>query len=129
MMKNILFVLIAALTVFAAAAKKNNAKIAFKTEVHDFGYVQESKGDVSYDFEFSNVGTEPLIVLNARASCGCTVPEYPRNPIKPGEKGVIKVTFRTAHQAGHFDKNVTVKTNTEIKRLRIKGNVIPSVVK
>ena len=131
-MRNILLFIVAALLLVAmpAEAKKTKgAKIEFATKVHDFGFVQESKGNVSYGFEFKNVGNAPLIIVNASASCGCTKPEYPRNPIKPGQTGVIKVTFRTKHQSGPFEKSVTVKTNNQIERIRIKGNVIPAAIK
>ena len=108
--------------------KKVKAKaIAMFTEKnHDFGYIKEEKGAVSHDFEFENVGDEPLIILSATASCGCTRPEYPTNPIKPGKKGKIKVTFSPIGRPGPFRKEIRVKTNGRNKmvRLHIEGSVI-----
>ena len=108
--------------------KKVKAKaIAMFTEKnHDFGYIKEEKGAVSHDFEFENVGDEPLIILSATASCGCTRPEYPTKPIKPGKKGKIKVTFSPIGRPGPFRKEIRVKTNGRNKmvRLHIEGSVI-----
>ena len=108
--------------------KKVKAKaIAMFTEKnHDFGYIKEEKGAVSHDFEFENVGDEPLIMLSATASCGCTRPEYPTKPIKPGKKGKIKVTFSPIGRPGPFRKEIRVKTNGRNKmvRLHIEGSVI-----
>ena len=108
--------------------KKVKAKaIAMFTEKnHDFGYIKEEKGAVSHDFEFENVGDEPLIILSATASCGCTRPEYPTKPIKPGKKGKIKVTFSPIGRPGPFRTEISVKTNGRNKmvRLHIEGSVI-----
>ena len=108
--------------------KKVKAKaIAMFTEKnHDFGYIKEEKGAVSHDFEFENVGDEPLLILSATASCGCTRPEYPTKPIKPGKKGKIKVTFSPIGRPGPFRKEIRVKTNGRNKmvRLHIEGSVI-----
>ena len=108
--------------------KKVKAKaIAMFTEKnHDFGYIKEEKGAVSHDFEFENVGDEPLIILSATASCGCTRREYPTKPIKPGKKGKIKVTFSPIGRPGPFRKEIRVKTNGRNKmvRLHIEGSVI-----
>ena len=108
--------------------KKVKAKaIAMFTEKnHDFGYIKEEKGAVSHDFEFENVGDEPLIILSATASCGCTRPEYPTKPIKPGKKGKIKVTFSPIGRPGPFRKEIRVKTNGRNKmvRVHIEGSVI-----
>ena len=98
----------------------------FTEKNHDFGYIKEEKGAVSHDFEFENVGDEPLIILSATASCGCTRPEYPTKPIKPGKKGKIKVTFSPIGRPGPFRKEIRVKTNGRNKmvRLHIEGSVI-----
>ena len=108
--------------------KKVKAKaIAMFTEKnHDFGYIKEEKGAVSHDFEFENVGDEPLIILSATASCGCTRPDYPTKPIKPGKKGKIKVTYSPIGRPGPFRKEIRVKTNGRNKmvRLHIEGSVI-----
>ena len=94
----------------------------FKHEVHDFGQVKD--GDkAEYVFEFKNTGKEPIIIQNAYASCGCTVPTWSKEPIKPGKKGEIKVVYNTVNRPGPIDKQVTVQSNVGTKVLRITGNV------
>ena len=126
-MKKILVILLIIMSVagMANAKSKKGAEITFKVTTHDFGYIQEKNGPVSYDFKFENTGDAPLIIVSANASCGCTKPSYPKKPIAPGEAGIIKVTFKPTHRPGAFNKVVTVNTNAKSKHLRIKGNVIP----
>ena len=79
---------------------------------------------VSCSFAFTNTGTAPLIIHQAFASCGCTVPTYTKEPIKPGERGSIDVTYNGKDKfPGHFQKNITVRTNAvnEVVRLTIEG--------
>lgn len=104
---------------------KEKAEIRFASRIHDFGYVKETAGNVSHEFEFENTGDAPLIIISVRRSCGCTLPTYPKKPIAPGEKGKIGVTYIPTGRQGPFDKAVTVKTNAGNVHLRIKGNVIP----
>jgi len=96
-----------------SAASAANAPVAkFEKESHDFGKIKE--GDkVSYDFKFTNTGKSPLIITNARATCGCTTPTWPKAPVKPGESGVISVTFNSAGKSGLQDKQITVTANTQ----------------
>jgi hypothetical protein len=96
-----------------SAATVANAPVAkFEKESHDFGKIKE--GDkVSYDFKFTNTGKSPLIITNARATCGCTTPTWPKAPVKPGESGVISVTFNSAGKSGLQDKQITVTANTQ----------------
>jgi hypothetical protein len=83
----------------------------FETPSHDFGKIKQ--GDkVSYDFKFANTGKSPLIITDAVATCGCTTPLWPHTPIKPGENGVIKVTFNSAGKTGLQDKQITITANT-----------------
>jgi hypothetical protein len=83
----------------------------FEKETHDFGKIVT--GDkVTYDFKFTNNGKSPLIIKDAIASCGCTKPEWPTTPIKPGETGVIKVTFSSVGKMGLQDKQITITANT-----------------
>ena len=99
--------------------------INFEEEFHDFGEVQE--GDVvEHTFVFTNEGDGPLIISNAEGSCGCTVPDWPRRPIAPGQKGQIKVSFNSTGRAGRQDKRVTLTTNAvpQSKVLNITSNVI-----
>lgn len=106
--------------------EKKQAEIKFEKTVHNFGSFPESSPKVSCIFEFTNIGTMPLVINQAIASCGCTVPEYPKAPIKPGEKGQIKVTYNGAGKfPGHFKKSITVRTNgaVEMTRLYVEGNM------
>lgn len=103
--------------------------MTFETDVHDFGSL-EYAGNGTYEFKFKNTGKEPLIISDAKGSCGCTVPTYPKNvPIKPGESQVIKVTYDTK-RPGNFTKTVTIHSNakTPEKTLTIKGHVAAAVV-
>lgn len=114
----------------AAKLDKNAPKFEFKGgETHDFGNLTDQK-DGEYVFQFKNVGKTPLIITNASASCGCTVPEFPKEPILPGKTGQIKVTYHTAGKSGPFDKTVFIMSNAtsdkERYELHIKGSVTPS---
>jgi hypothetical protein len=99
--------------------------ITFEEEFHDFGEIQE--GQVAeHTFVFTNEGSGPLIISNASGSCGCTVPEWPRQPIAPGQKGQIKVSFNSSNRAGRQDKRVTLTTNAvpQTRVLNITSTVI-----
>ena len=102
------------------------AEIKFDKLTHDFGIFSEKNPVVTYTFTYTNVGEQALIINQAIASCGCTVPEYTKEPIKPGEKGEIKVTYNgTGKFPGHFKKSITVRTNgaVEMTRLYIEGEM------
>ncbi|MBK8805877.1 MAG: DUF1573 domain-containing protein [Bacteroidales bacterium] len=101
----------------------SNAEIAFETLVHDYGKV-EFGADGSCEFKFKNTGTDPLVLNNVQSTCGCTVPEWPRNPIAPGQSASIKVVYNTK-RSGVFTKGITVMSNakTATVRLTIKGEV------
>lgn len=102
--------------------------VKFLDEVHDFGNV-DLNSENAYSFEFKNTGTEPLNIENARGSCGCTVPNWPREAIMPGETGTIDVVYRpNKGQAGHpQEKTVTITANTEPANtiVKIKAFVNP----
>lgn len=109
---------------FAMAQKQ--AEIKFEKLTHDFGKFSEKNPVVTCTFAFQNVGEQNLIINQAIASCGCTVPEYTKTPIKPGEKGEIKVTYNGSGKfPGHFKKSITVRTNgvVEMTRLYIEGEM------
>lgn len=120
-----LFVMLAALA--AAAASKGKAEALFKEKTYSFGEIPEKGGKVTHEFEFVNSGDSNLLIVDATAECGCTRPEYPQAPVAPGKKGVIKVTYNPLGRPGSFDKSVTVKTNGNPRkiRLKIKGYVKP----
>lgn len=96
----------------------------FKDTLHDFGNMQEGE-TAMYDFEFTNNGKDPLIINNASGSCGCTVADYPRQPIQPGEGGKIRVRFNSAEKIGHQEKSVSISANSNrgLHTLYIKGFV------
>lgn len=93
--------------------------------VFDFGKISEGEV-VEFSYRFKNVGQEALIVSNASASCGCTVPEKPEAPIKPGETGFIKVKFNSEGRVGVAHKTVTVQSNAvpAFPELLLKGEVL-----
>lgn len=105
-------------------AQVAGAEVSFDKEVHDYGTVKQG-GNGECEFKFTNTGTEPLIISDAKGSCGCTVPEWPKTPIKPGETASIKVKYDTK-RVGPINKTVTVTSNATTeptKTLRIKGTV------
>jgi hypothetical protein len=87
-----------------------SAVISFERSEYDFGTVNAGE-KVSYDYKFTNTGKTPLIISQAVASCGCTVPEYPKEPISPGMSGVIKVVFDSAGKFGKQNKAITITSN------------------
>lgn len=101
----------------------NAPDLTFEKEEHDFGTIEKG-GNGTYEFVFTNTGKEPLIISNAKGSCGCTVPSWPKDPIAPGAKGSIKVTYDT-QRVGSFVKTVTITSNakTQNKVIKIKGKV------
>ena len=126
----LLFTLAGSLTATAqdatAPAKEDNPnapEITFETDVHDYGTIKQG-ADGNCEFKFKNTGKEPLIISNAKGSCGCTVPTYPKEPIMKGQTGVIKVHYDTK-RVGAFTKTVTLNSNakTDTKTLTIKGVV------
>ena len=97
----------------------------FKKEEHDFGILIDGE-KVSYSFSFTNSGNAPLIISNAKGSCGCTVPNYPKEPIAPGATASIDVTFDSKGRTGKQSKAVTITANTNPNRkvIRINSEVI-----
>ncbi|MFV0237274.1 MAG: DUF1573 domain-containing protein [Flavobacteriales bacterium] len=105
--------------------QSKKTKIAFDKEIHDFGSIPY-ENQVETTFKIKNVGENPLIILKAEASCGCTVPEKPTQPILPGEEGDLKVAFKP-NKEGVVSKKVTLTTNTEAGKefVTVKANVAP----
>ena len=122
-----LFVIALMLTCgLTVAFAQKPAEIKFDKLTHDFGTFSEKSPVVTCVFTYTNVGEEPLVINQAIASCGCTVPEYTKTPVKHGEKGEIKVTYNgTGKFPGHFKKSITVRTNgaVEMTRLYIEGDM------
>jgi hypothetical protein len=94
-------------------------QFTFVEEEHDFGLLVDGE-KVSYSFVFTNTGDAPLIISNAKGSCGCTVPNWPKNPIAPGETGNIDVSFNSSGRKGIQNKAVTLTANTNPNRKVIK---------
>lgn len=112
-----------AMVTFAAG----EAEIKFEKTSHDFGTFSESSPKVTCVFKFTNTGDKLLVIHQAIASCGCTVPQYPKEPIKPDEGGEIIVTYDGAGKfPGHFKKSITLRTNAkqEIVRLYVEGDMV-----
>lgn len=101
-------------------------KIEFRRLSHDFGTFNEDKTFVYHDFKFKNTGDTPLLIINAKSSCSCSVPEYTKAPIAPGAEGVISVKYSAIGRPGAFNKAIKIITNAENAEtnLIIKGNVI-----
>ena len=104
---------------------KDPTTVQLIDSIYDFGKVAEGE-IVEYSYRFKNTGTNPLVVTNVSASCGCTVPEKPEAPIKPGEIGFIKVKFNSENRPGEVHKTVTVTSNANpaFQELSLKGEVI-----
>lgn len=96
----------------------------FEKEVHDFGKIVQGE-KVAYSFKFKNTGEGDLIITSAKGSCGCTVPEWPKAPVGPGEDGVIDVVFNSDGKSGQQNKKITIVANTvpNTKVLAINGMV------
>ena len=129
MKKSIFLLTILSLFTFALQAQENQAAVSdsiiFDKLVYDYGTIKQG-ADGNSEFKFTNKGKAPLILSNVQASCGCTVPEWPKEPILPGKTGSIKVKYNT-NTVGAFNKSITVKSNAinPTVVLQIKGNVIP----
>ncbi|MBS1779512.1 MAG: DUF1573 domain-containing protein [Bacteroidetes bacterium] len=109
----------------AAAAPASSLKpenLQFNEEIHDFGTVAEG-GDINFNFVFKNTGKEPIIVQSVNVSCGCTSPSWSKDPVLPGKKGTIPVTYHTQGRVGQFNKPITVMSNAGTKVITIKGTV------
>lgn len=125
-MKKLILITMLLLSGITFAVAQKQAEIRFEKLTHSFGKFSAKSPVVSTVFSFTNVGEQPLVINQAVASCGCTVPEYTKEPIKPGEKGEIKVTYNgTGKFPGHFKKSITVRTNgvVEMTRLYIEGDM------
>lgn len=106
------------------AQAQSNAEFKFERETYDFGKIPQGN-PVTYEFKFTNAGSEPIIISKVESTCGCTVPKFTTDPVKPGESGSISVTFNAAAVAP-FSKSVTIRSNTKtpVKVLYIKGEVV-----
>jgi len=92
-------------------ALKNTTTVQMIDSIYNFGTITQDE-KVEYSYKFKNTGNNPLVVFEAHASCGCTVPEKPEKPILPGETGYLKVVFNSAGKKGHTEKEINVSANT-----------------
>ena len=107
--------------------QKDKGEMKFEKTRHNFGVFSQDTAVVTYDFIFTNVGKSPLIIHEASASCGCTVPEYTLEPIMPGKTGKISVTYNgKGRRPGVFRKSITIHNNGKQSpvRLYIEGEMI-----
>lgn len=125
-MRKIIMTTLLLMLTFTFATAQKQAEIKFDTKSYNFGTFSEKNAIQRCVFTFTNVGDAPLVINQAVASCGCTVPQYTKAPIAPGEKGTIEVTYNGAGKIpGHFKKSITVRTNgvTEMTRLYVEGDM------
>jgi len=122
-----LFILI---TLLQSAIAQSLADIQFEKMDYNFGKIKEEAGPANYNFKFTNTGKIPLIIQGVQASCGCTTPEWSKEPILPGETGFIKVAYNPERRPGIFTKSITVNANVQKSPivLTISGDVIPKAL-
>jgi hypothetical protein len=108
-----------------ASAQLYKSTVRFNEEIHDFGIVDINGGNVSHEFTFVNTGKMPFIISGVKASCGCTTPEWTKEPVIPGQTGSINVRFNPKGRPGPFAKSITIRSNAERQPivLKIKGTV------
>ena len=110
----------------AASTTTASAEPEFKFEVEEYNFGTVKQGEkVEHEFRFTNAGTEPLIISNVQSTCGCTVPDWPKEPIQKGETAGIKVVFNSAGKTGLQNRPITIFSNakTSPKVVHLKGNV------
>ena len=115
-----IFLLLMMLASLVAYAQQEQPEIKFDKTVHNFGTFSEKTPVQTAVFAFTNIGKAPLIINQAIASCGCTIPSYTKEPIMPGEKGTVKVTYNGKGKfPGHFKKSITIRTNGKVEMVRL----------
>jgi hypothetical protein len=126
-MKRLFFILLLAIFGLNAESQIATTKLRLSATEHDFGTFKEEAGRQTFDFIVTNAGTEPLVIQNVVASCGCTTPEWTKQPIPAGAKGKVTAIYDPKDRPGQFSKTLQVFTNTkpEVTVLVIKGEVIP----
>jgi hypothetical protein len=129
-MKNRVYIIFCLVILFSfylstsTAQEQKGAEIKFDKLVHDYGNIYQNDNGTTV-FEFTNTGNEPLIIDNVKYNCGCTVPEWTKEPVLPGQRGAIKVVYDT-RRIGTINKQISVYSNAQngIVNLAIKGNVL-----
>lgn len=125
-MKKRFQLILAGLLLLTVSAVAQKPVISFPVKEYNFGQINEQDGKVTHVFEFTNTGNTTLVIQRVQASCGCTTPDWTKNPIEPGKKGTITATYDPQGRPGTFTKTVTVASNAsnEMEVLTIKGVVI-----
>lgn len=128
-MKNLFLSALMVLATTFAFAQDKQAEIIFTNQTHDFGTFAEGT-QATVEFEFTNKGNAPLVLSSVSASCGCTAPEWPKEPIMPGQTSKIKAVYNSTGRPGSFTKSITVNSNAKngTTILTIKGVVEPKKV-
>ena len=120
------FLILSLFALFATVGFAQTPAISFDKTVHDFGVINEEDGMAKTVFEFTNTGDAPLVISRVNASCGCTTPNWTKEPVAPGEKGTVEVGYNAAGRPGAFTKSVSINSNTgQSVSLIIKGEVKP----
>ncbi|HBZ33635.1 MAG TPA: hypothetical protein DEO38_00900 [Bacteroidales bacterium] len=114
------FSMICLMAMFAVVAMAQKPVITFEETSHNFGTIAEDGGKVSHVFNFTNTGDATLVISNVRASCGCTTPSWPKEPVEPGKTASITVTYNPLGRPGAFTKTVTITANTEPEATMVK---------
>lgn len=128
--KKLIFILASILFVVNSMLAQNTAQITTNELVYNFGTIQEGDGLASHVFTIKNTGTGPLVITRITASCGCTQPEWSKEPIAPGKTGEVKVTYNPKGRPGPFYKTISVFSNAKKSSytLAVKGNVTPQAL-
>lgn len=124
-MKKLFITQLLTLLLIAGFAQTSEPNISFDVIQHDFGEIKEGDGLAKYQFKFSNIGNQPIVISDVKASCGCTTPKWTQEPVLPGANGYIDVAYNPKGRPGPFNKSITVRSNAVNSPvvLRIKGNV------
>lgn len=124
-MKRIIFIFMAILLAAGLASAQKKAVISAEETSFDFGTIKEANGNVSHTFQIKNTGDSPLVLTRVIASCGCTTPEWTKEPIEPGTTGDVTITYNPKNRPGPFVKTISVYSNGKTGSfiLTIRGEV------
>lgn len=124
-MKRIIFIIMAILLATGLASAQKKAVISAEETSFDFGTIKEVNGNVSHTFQIKNIGDSPLVLTRVIASCGCTTPEWTKEPIEPGTTGDVTITYNPKNRPGPFVKTISVYSNGKTGSfiLTIRGEV------
>ena len=124
-MKRIIFIIMAILLATGRARAQKKAVISAEETSFDFGTIKEANGNVSHTFQIKNTGDSPLVLTRVIASCGCTTPEWTKEPIEPGTTGDVTITYNPKNRPGPFVKTISVYSNGKTGSfiLTIRGEV------